>query len=62
VDERRIATFRDDEVNGLGTGELDVRPRRVEVGVVRDRLAGPADDREEDLLGGPALVPSGSRA
>ena len=40
----------------LGAGRLDVGPRRVEVGVVRDDLARPADDREQDLLGGAALV------
>ncbi len=40
----------------LGAGELDVRARRVEVRVVRDHLAGPADRAEQDLLGGAPLV------
>ena len=46
----------DDEVDRLGARELDVGPGRVEVGVVGNPLAGAADDREEDLLGGPTLV------
>src|SRR6185503_12170964 len=36
--------------------ELDVGPGRVEVRVAGDRLAGAADDREEDLLRRTALV------
>ena len=56
VDRRRVATLGDDQVDGLRAGGLDVRPGRVEVGVVRDHLARTADDREQDLLGGPALV------
>jgi hypothetical protein len=56
VDRRRLATLGDDEVDGLGAGRLDVRSRRVEVGVVRDDLARAADDAEQDLLGSPALV------
>ena len=51
-----IATLGDDEVDGLGAGVLDVGARRVEVGVVGDDLARAADGREQDLLGGPALV------
>jgi hypothetical protein len=56
MDGCRIAALGDNEVDRLGTGKLDVRPRRVEVGVRRDHLARPADDREEDLLGGASLV------
>jgi len=56
MDERRVAAFRDDEVDGLRTRELDVRPSRVEVGVVGDRLPRPADHGEQDLLGGATLV------
>ncbi len=51
-----VAPLLDDEVDGLGARELDVGPGRVEVGVVGDRLAGPADHGEEDLLGGASLV------
>ena len=52
----RVAALGDDEVDRLGAGRLDVGAGGVEVGVVRDDLARPADDREQDLLGGPALV------
>ena len=44
------------QVDRLGTRELDVGARRVEMGVVGHDLARAADDREEDLLGGPSLV------
>ena len=52
------------EVGGLGAREverrrareLDVRARRVEVRVVGDDVAGPAHGREQDALGGAALV------
>ena len=44
------------QIDGRGAGELDVRPGRVEMGVVGHELARSADDREEDSLGGPALV------
>ena len=44
VDGRRVAALRDDEVDRLGAARLDVRAGRVEVGVVRDDLARPADD------------------
>ena len=54
--ERWLATLRDDQVDRLRAGELDVRPGRVEVGVVRDARPGLAIDREQDLLGRPALV------
>ena len=56
VDRRRVVALLDDEVDRLGARELDVGPGRVEVGVVGNPLAGAADDREEDLLGGPTLV------
>jgi hypothetical protein len=52
----RIGALGDDQIHGLGAGELDVRPGRVEVGVVGNDLARPAQDREQDLLGRPALV------
>ena len=39
--DRRIAALGDHEVDGFGTGDLDVRARRVEVRVVRDDLARP---------------------
>ncbi len=52
----RLATLRDDQVDRLGAGELDVGPGRVEMGVVGDRQARATDRREEDLLGRPALV------
>ena len=44
------------QVDGLGATEFDVGARRVEVSVVGDDAARAADDREEDLLGGPSLV------
>ena len=44
------------QVHRLRPGELDVGPRGVEVGVVRDGLARPGDDAEQDLLRRPALV------
>jgi hypothetical protein len=56
MDRSRVEALSDDEVERLGAGRLDVRPRRVEVRVVGDDLAGSADDREEDLLRRPALV------
>ena len=56
VPQRRLRALRDRQVDGLGAGELDVGPGGVEVGVVRDHPARPADDGEQDLLGGPALV------
>jgi len=46
----------DGQVERLGAGELHVRAGGVEVGVVRDRLPGPADRAEQDLLGGAPLV------
>jgi hypothetical protein len=56
MDRRRIAALGDDEVDGLGTRRLNVRPRGVEMGVVGDQRSRPADDREEDLLRGAALM------
>ena len=53
---RRVVTLGDDEVDPLGTGELDVGPCRVEMGVARHDLTGASDHREEDPLGGAALV------
>lgn len=44
------------EVHRLCARVLDVGPRRVEVDVVGDHLAGSADGAEEDVLGGSALV------
>ena len=56
VQARRVASLGDDEVDRLGAGELDVGPGRVEMGVARHDLAGAADHREEDPLGGAALM------
>ena len=56
MDRRRVAALLDHEIDRLGAGGLDVRPGRVEVGVVGHRLARPAEDAEQDLLGRPALV------
>ncbi len=56
MDGRRLTALRDDQVDSLGAGEFDIRPRRVEVRVAGDRLARSADDAEEDLLRRPALV------
>src|ERR1017187_1354054 len=53
---RRIASLGDGQVDGLGTGELDVGARRVEVRVVGHDLARSADGGEEDLLRGSTLV------
>ena len=52
----RLEPFRDRQVEGLRPGELDVGPRGVEVGVVRDDPARPADHGEQDLLRSPALM------
>jgi hypothetical protein len=46
----------DRQVDGLGAAGLDVRPRGVEVGVVRDRRARAPEHAEEDLLRRAALV------
>ncbi len=50
VHQARLAAFRNDEVDCVRARRLDVRARRVEVGVVRDDLAGPSDRREQDPL------------
>ena len=52
----RVATFGDHQIDRGRAGPLDVGARRVEVRVVRDGAAGTAEDTEEDLLGGPALM------
>ena len=52
----RVAALRDDQVDGLRPGVLDVGPGGVEVRVVRHDLPGPREHGEEDLLGRPALV------
>ncbi len=44
------------QIDGRGADELDVRPRGVEMGIVRHLLAGSADDGEEDAFGGASLV------
>src|SRR5439155_18662898 len=54
--ERGLERLGNRQVDRLGSRELDVCPRRVEVGVVRDDLARPTENLEEDLLCGPALV------
>jgi len=51
-----LASFRDEEVDGLSAEELDVSARGVEVGVVGDNVAFFASDPEEDAFGGTALV------
>ena len=50
------APLRDRQVDRLRSGELDVGPGGVEVGVVGEHPARTADDGEEDLLGRPPLV------
>ena len=52
----RDATLGDDQVHCLGARVLDVRPGRVEMGVVGDGHPRAADGRKQDLLGGPALM------
>ena len=52
----RVAPLGDDQVDRLGAGRLDVGARRVEMGVVRDDLARPAEHGEEDPLRRAALV------
>ena len=42
--------------SAIPLADLDVRPRRVEVRVRRDDLAGVDDGAEEDALGAPPLV------
>jgi hypothetical protein len=56
MNRRRLATLGDDQVERLRPGRLDIRSGRVEVSVVRNDLARPAEDTEEDLLRGPTLV------
>ena len=56
VEARRLERLRNRKVDGGRLGELDVRTGRVEVRVVRDDLAAPADRGEQDLLRRPALV------
>ena len=56
VPQRRLQALRDEQVDGLRPGELDVGPGGVEVGVVRDDPARAAGHGEQDLLRGPALV------
>src|SRR6185503_19564147 len=56
MDALRIATFGDHEVHRLGAGRLDVRAGRIEMRVVRNDLAGPRDDREQDALRGATLM------
>ena len=56
VDRLWVAALGDDEVDRLGARELHVGARGVEVGVVGDDLVRPAQDAEQDLLGGPTLV------
>ena len=43
------------QIDRRGAGELDVRPRGVEMGIVRHVLARSADDGEEDSFGGAVL-------
>ena len=52
----RVASFRDQEVDGARPGVLDVGARGVEVAVVRDHLSGTAHQFEEDAFAGATLV------
>ena len=52
----RLFPFRDDEVYRLGSGRLDIRPRGVEMRIVRDDLALPADRGKQDALCRATLV------
>ena len=52
----RLPPFRNHQVDRLRAGELDVGPGGVEVGVVGHHVARLAERREEDPLGGAALV------
>jgi hypothetical protein len=54
--QRRVEALRDDQVDRLRAGGLDVGAGGVEVGVVRHDLARPAERGHEDLLGGASLV------
>src|SRR2546426_10222399 len=56
MDAPGFTSLGNDEVHSLRAGRLDVRSRRVEVGVVRDDLSRTGDDREEDPLRGTTLV------
>ena len=51
-----IERLRHGQVERDAVAHLDVGARRVEVRVVRDRLAGAGDLAQQDLLGGAALV------
>ena len=51
-----LATFRNDDVNGLCSHELHIRSRSVEVRVVRNNIAFLASHAEQNALGGAALV------
>src|SRR5918993_5410447 len=53
---RRNQALRYYQVARLGSSELDVGPRGVEVGVVRHHMTGPAERREQDALRGAALM------
>jgi hypothetical protein len=44
------------QVDRVAAPDLDVRPRRVEMDVVRDMVALPDERFEQDPLGGPPLV------
>ena len=56
VAQGRLKALRDRQVGGLGPGELDIGPCRIEVRVVRDDPARAAGYGEQDLLGRPALM------
>ena len=55
-DRRGIERLLDGEVDGLPAVREDVRPRRVEVHVVRDDVAWLEGRREEDVLRRPSLM------
>ncbi len=54
--ERRLERLRDREVDRDPASDLDVRPRRVEVGVRGDHLTRVDHRAEEDALGAASLV------
>ncbi len=51
-----VVPFGYHQISSLGAGEFDVGPRGIEMGVVGNQLARTAHHREENPLGGAALV------
>src|SRR5580692_4318770 len=54
--ERGLAAFGDDEIDGFGADEFDIRARRVEVGVVGNDVALLAGHAEQDAFSGASLM------